>query len=278
MICNEKHLEIKDIINLLPDGQVNEGERKCPACAFEQGYNDAFIGKRRNFDEVLHLLPKANSESYRNKSCELAYAKGFDIGSKINDSINFTYLAINNRLKGFNVSKNLNPLQLYKIGNYVVSVSQGKISPFDMIVKFRQYYHETQTWSRFRQPKHIHWTVDVLIKQEYNPSIIYQFLTNLINDWNDKSIIPHLTSSLERDNFLGHEKMLRFVYLESEKYEGTKFRGEYPIAFLILISRILMKQERTNRDDAYMFKGLLESLREHKDLYTIISKATFNGR
>lgn len=39
-----------------------------------------------------------------------------------------------------------------------------------------------------------------------------------------------------------------------------------------------MVQERTNREDAYMFKHLLESLKEHKDLYTVISKATFNGR
>ena len=74
------------------------------------------------------------------------------------------------------------------------------------------------------------------------------------------------------------EKLLRYVFIEAEQYSDNKLRGEYPISFLILISRILMVQERTNREDAYMFKGLLESLKEHKDLYTVISKATFNGR
>ena len=278
MICNEKHIDIKDIINLLPDGQVNEGERKCPACAFEQGYNDALVGKRRNFDDVVIQLPKANSENYKNKSCELAYTKGFEIGSKIRESQEFACVVTNKRLKGFNIPKSLDVLQLYKIGNYVISVSQGKISNYDMVVKFRQYYANTQTWSLFRQPKHIHWTVDVLIKQEYHQSVINKFLTNLIRDWDDKTIIPHLTSYSERNDFLEYKKMLRFVFLEAEKYQDTNFRGEYPIAFLILISRILMTQERTNRADAYMFKGLLESLKEHKDLYTIIGKATFRGR
>ena len=84
MICNDKHLEIRDIINLLPDGQGNNKERKCPACAFEKGYNDALEGVKRNLDVVLSELPKANSEDYKNKSCELAYTKGFEIGSKIN--------------------------------------------------------------------------------------------------------------------------------------------------------------------------------------------------
>lgn len=278
MICNDKHIEIKDIINLLPDGQVNNKERKCPACAFERGYNDALEGVKRDLDVVLSELPKANSEDYKYKSCELAYAKGFDIGTKIQDSQNFARVATNNRLKGFNISKRLKPLQLYKVGKYVVSVSQGSLSTYDMIVQFRQFYAKTQSWSRFRQPKHIHWTVDVLIKQEYHQSIINQFLNNLIKDWDDESVIPHLTSEIDRDNFLNHEKMLRYVFLESEKYQDTNFRGEYPIAFLILVSRILMTQERTNRVDAYMFKGLLESLKEHKDLYTIISKATFRGR
>lgn len=278
MICDDKHIEIRDIINLLPDGHVNEGERKCPACAFEQGYKDALKGRKRNIDVVLSELPKANFEDYKNKSCELAYTKGFDIGNKIRESQEFVQIATEKRLKGFNIPESLKLLQLYKIGNYVISVSQGNISTYDMVVKFRQYYANTQKWSQFRQPKHIHWTVDVLIKQEYHQSVINKFLTNLISDWNDETIIPHLTTCAERDSFLEYEKMLRFVFIEAEKYQDTNFRGEYPIAFLILISRILMTQERTNRADAYMFKRLLESLKEHKDLYTIIGKATFRGR
>ena len=147
-----------------------------------------------------------------------------------------------------------------------------------MIVKFRQFYKMDSTWSRFRQPKHIHWTVDVLIKQEYHKETINTFLVRLLNDWEDKNIIPHLTSAEEREDFLKPEKLLRYVYIEAEQYSDNKLRGEYPISFLILVSRILMVQERTNRKDAYMFKKLLESLQEHKDLYTVISKATFNGR
>ena len=41
-----------------------------------------------------------------------------------------------------------------------------------------------------------------------------------------------------------------------------------------MLAFLLMKQEKTNRNDAYMFKKLLISLKEQKDLFEIISIAT----
>lgn len=279
MICKKEHSDIQNLLAMLPNSQGGPGRHKCAACAFEEGYTDGIKGVKREVDSVLETLPEGQAKNQRHKSCEAAYEKGFEIATKVKASIDFSKSAREGRMQGITFPVNMKLLQLYKIGDdFVVAVFQGKISEHDMILKFRQYDKTEANWSRFRQPKHIHWTVDVLIKQEYNRETVNTFLVNLLNDWENRSIIPHLSSSAERDDFLKPENLLRYVYIEAEQYSDYKLRGEYPISFLILVSRILMVQERTNREDAYMFKGLLESLKEHKDLYTVISKATFNGR
>ena len=279
MTCKKEHSDIQNLLAMLPNSQGGPGRHKCAACAFDEGYADGMKGIKREVDSVIELLSEGQAKNQRHKSCEAAYEKGFEIATKVKASIAFSKAAREGRMQGITFPSKMELLQLYKLGDeFVVAVFQGNISEHDMIVKFRQYDKMETCWSRFRQPKHIHWTVDVLIKQEYNRETVNKFLVNLLNDWEDRNIIPHLMSSAERDEFLKPEKLLRYVYIEAEQYSDYKLRGEYPISFLILISRILMVQERTNREDAYMFKGLLESLKEHKDLYTVISKATFNGR
>lgn len=278
MSCTKEHHELQGIMSKLPISQGGPGRHKCAACAFEEGYSDGITGVKRNVDDVIAALPDGQAKAQRHKSCEIAYEKGFEIGSKVKASIDFARIAIEGRVKGLGFPKNKEILQLYKLNDsYIVGVFQGTISENDMVVMFKQFNNETSKWSRFRQPKHIHWTVDVLIKQEYNKEIINRFLSGLLTDWEDRTIIPHLTSAEERAVFLNPEGILRFVLIEAEQYKDYQLRGEYPIPFLILISRILMVQERTNNENAFMFKGLLETLKEHKDLYTIINKATYRG-
>ena len=279
MSCKQKHTDIQNIMSQLPYSQKGLGRHKCAACAFEEGYKDGLKGIKREIDKVVFNLPESQSKNQRHKSCEMAYEKGFDIGYKVKKSIDFSIIVNNKRISGFNIPPKPKLLHLYKLDDrFAVGVFQGSISEYDMIVKFRQFDNNKAKWSLFRQPKHIHWTVDVLIKQEYSKDVISKFLQNLLADWDDTSIIPHLKDKREREEFLRPEKLLRYVFIEAEQYNNEIFRGEYPFSFLILISRVLMAQERTNNRNAYMFKELLETLKEHKDLYTIISKATYNGK
>lgn len=279
MSCKEKHSDIQNIMSQLPYSQKGLGRHKCAACAFEEGYKDGLKGIKRDIDKVVFNLPESQSKNQRHKSCEMAYEKGFEIGYKVKKSNDFSVIVKNQRISGFNIPRKHKLLQLYKLDDrFAVGVFQGNISEYDMIVKFRQFDNNKSKWSLFRQPKHIHWTVDILIKQEYSKDIISKFLQNLLADWDDTNIIPHLNNSREREDFLRPEKLLRYVFIEAEQYNNDILRGEYPFSFLILISRVLMAQERTNNRNAYMFKQLLETLEEHKDLYTIISKATYTGR
>jgi hypothetical protein len=48
--------------------------------------------------------------------------------------------------------------------------------------------------------------------------------------------------------------------------------------FLILLAKLLMIQEKTNLETAYMFRKLLEALKAGDDIFKIVSIATHNRR
>jgi hypothetical protein len=99
-----------------------------------------------------------------------------------------------------------------------------------------------------------------------------QFLDFLITAWNEH--IKPLKTEEERMNLLNVETLLNEVNQEALKYKSLADKGEYSIKFLILIARLLMIQEKTNMETAFMFKNLLDALRAGKDIFKIVSIAT----
>jgi len=45
-----------------------------------------------------------------------------------------------------------------------------------------------------------------------------------------------------------------------------------------LLAKLLMIQEKTNLETAYMFKNLLEALRGKGDIFSVVSIASHTGR
>lgn len=153
--------------------------------------------------------------------------------------------------------------------HFQIGVYQGTISKFDMIVRYKQLIDNK--WTRARTPKHIHWAVDILIKQHEDPEATNRFLDFLLTHWNT---VSPLLSEAERNKALDTETLLEQVNKEALNYPELAEKGEYSIKFLILLAKLLMLQEKTNYPDAYMFKSLLEQLKAHKDIYQIVSTAT----
>lgn len=169
----------------------------------------------------------------------------------------------------------LKPLAVFLInGTYIVGVYKGQISEFDILIKYRQFANEK--WSNPRTPKHIHWAVDMLIKLHENPEHTKQFLNTLISIWNTTE---PLKSEHQRSNVLDIDYLLNVNKDEIEKIKDKlKNKGEYSINFLIILARLLMLQEKTNRNDAYMFKNLLDALYSGRDIFKIVSIASHTGR
>lgn len=156
-------------------------------------------------------------------------------------------------------------------GSYMLGIYKGTLSEFDILLRYRQ--KEGDKWSRIRTPKHIHWAVDMLIKHYSEPHETDLLLESLLKQW---ELTAPLRSKEEQALLLSPERLLADVNNEAEKYSKLAGMGEYSVKFLILIAKLLMVQEKTNRRDAYMFRSLLEKLKGHRNIFEIISTATFH--
>ena len=156
-------------------------------------------------------------------------------------------------------------------GTYILGIYKGTLSAFDILLRYRQ--KEGERWSRIRTPKNIHWAVDMLIKHYSEPHETDLLLDSLLNQW--EQTVP-LESKEAQEYLLSSERLLDDVNDEAMKYDNLAGKGEYSVKFLILIAKLLMVQEKTNRHDAYMFKNLLEKLKEHRNIFEIVSTATFH--
>ena len=63
-----------------------------------------------------------------------------------------------------------------------------------------------------------------------------------------------------------------------QQYESLNKYGEYPVQFIATVLELLMIQEKTGNVKAHMFKGVLDAIHEDKDIFSIVSAATFGGR
>lgn len=169
------------------------------------------------------------------------------------------------------INRGKKPLAEFPVnGTFYVAIYQGSLSKYDVLIKYRQL--EDGKWSHIRTPKHIHWAVDILIKQHLENNATEQMIDSLINLW-DNQIQP-ITSEKERARILDPKKLLNEVNAEASKYIDLAGKGEYSVKFLLLLARLLMIQEKTNYEGAFMFRNLLEQLREHEDIFKIVSTAT----
>jgi len=171
--------------------------------------------------------------------------------------------------------KTLVPLAVFAVNDrFRLAVYQGQISPHDIRIKYKQ-KSPNGTWSRLRTPKHIHWAADVMIKLNEDRAQTQAFLEFLIRLWNRTQ---GWQSAEERHRALDMEQLLADCRSELAQFEALSARGEYSLRFLVLLAKLLMLQEKTNRPDAHAFGNLLEELWQGKDIFRIVSAATMRGR
>ena len=145
------------------------------------------------------------------------------------------------------VARGKTPLAEFPVnGTFYVAIYQGNLSPYDVLIKYRQL--ENGTWSRIRTPKHIHWAVDILIKQHLENNATERLIDSLIQLW-DNQIQP-IKNEEERKLILDPQTLLAEVNAEASQYSDLAGKGEYSVKFLLLLARLLMIQEKTNREDA----------------------------
>jgi hypothetical protein len=100
-----------------------------------------------------------------------------------------------------------------------------------------------------------------------------EFLDFFIDIWNKTTPIQ---SKQERQS-LDLKALLDISKEEIERFKELSKKGEYSVKFLILLAKLLMVQEKTNRADAYMFRKVLDGLKMGKDLFSVLSTATLRS-
>lgn len=170
--------------------------------------------------------------------------------------------------------KGVEPLATIVINDtYILGIYQGSLSNFDLLLRYRQKDKKSKSsWSRIRTPKHIHWAVDAIIKLYNDDNETKRFLQFLIDLWDNQT--QPLKTDEERNLLLDVEKLKDEANREASKYPKLANKGEYSIKFLYLIAKLLMIQEKTNFPNAFMFRRLLKALKEHEDIFKIVSIAT----
>lgn len=170
--------------------------------------------------------------------------------------------------------KTVIPLTVFKVnGNFILGIYQGSFSEFDILIKYRQKIGNS--WSRIRTPKHIHWAIDILIKLHENRAKTQKFLDFLLAVWNTTQSVR---GRRQQQNTLTIKSLLQDSQNMILQYESLSNKGEYSMKFLILLAKLLMIQEKTNLETAYMFKNLLEALRKGDDIFSVVSIASHTGR
>ena len=166
------------------------------------------------------------------------------------------------------------PIKVFQVNDStILAVYKGSLSPLDILVKYRQKL-QAGKWSNIRTPKHIHWVVDILMKMQSYKKLTEDFVSFFITVWHET--VP-LSSEHERSS-LDLSAILGLSEAEITKFSQLSHKGEYSVKFLILLAKLLMIQEKTNRADAYMFKRVLDGLREGKDLFRILATASLVSR
>lgn len=162
------------------------------------------------------------------------------------------------------------PLACYELnnGSFVVGVYKGKLSELDIVIKYRKKVNGK--WTRRRQPNHLHWVIDLIVKKSHQKRASKKFLELLIKLWDN---IPRVNTIQEREIFLEHvEDGIPLLPANLNEY------GDFNVEELYLILKLLAFQEKINREDAHVFKDILTALKKRNDIHSVVAKTNFKRR
>lgn len=156
----------------------------------------------------------------------------------------------------------------YVFEDYTILVFEGGLSKFDILIKYKK------EGLRIRTPKHIHWVVDILMKMQGKEGLTKDYLLKIQDCWNN-------CQPLENNDFETLKSLIEKgeKTMDIERYMDLNCYGEYDVRFLYVLMELLSIQEKTNRNDAYMFGNIIKELLEtERDIFKIVSTAGYNGR
>jgi len=141
----------------------------------------------------------------------------------------------------------------------LVSKGSKSESPYD----FKVHYQEPG--KRIRTPKHIHLIIDLYMKLSHNEKLTLKLVDYLINMMKKLKPETKYPPSLQV-----YDKQDLSEFDELNKY------GEYSVEFIVIVTELIMIQEKTNYPNGTMNIKVFERFRDkHDDIFSVVSAATF---
>lgn len=147
---------------------------------------------------------------------------------------------------------------LSTINGIEVGVDPGSKSDNDFKVKYRL------PEGRERTPKHIHLIIDILLKRQGNPVLTNRLVEHLLDVLRQLQPIDSYPPSFQC-----------LTSGEVREFDELNKFGEYKVEFLLAIFELIMIQEVTNYPTGTMNRRLFEKILEGKDIFSLVSAATF---
>jgi hypothetical protein len=143
--------------------------------------------------------------------------------------------------------------------NVEILVSKGKKSTYDFKVHYRE------PGKKVRTPKHIHLIIDLYMKLCGNEQLTLQLVDHIINNIILK-ISPTITFP---------PKLQVFSSSHVSQFSTLNTFGEYSVEFLLVVTELIMIQEKTNYPNGTMNLNLFKKFRNKEDIFSVVSAATF---
>ena len=141
-----------------------------------------------------------------------------------------------------------------------IIVEQGQKSRFDFKVRYRE------SGKHVRTPKHIHLIIDLYMKKAGNKKLTLALVKKFLE----------MLSKLE----ISTKFPPQFQQFSTEglvDFEELNEYGEYSVEFLAAIFDLIMIQEKTNYPNGTINRKLFEAFLNEKDIFSVVSAATFRG-
>lgn len=156
--------------------------------------------------------------------------------------------------------------------NYDLIVYQGDITTNDIIIKYDSPLNKNK---KLRQPKHIHWVVDLLVKKSNQKRLTIKFVKRIKEYWQKcKGLKSNDCNSLKQVIEDAYKNESISNYSKLDKY------GEYPTDFLFVLLILLAEQERTNKgNEAVQFGKVINTLlQKDLDIFSVVNHTEFRSR
>jgi len=157
------------------------------------------------------------------------------------------------------------PIKYWEVDGYLIGMYQGNRGDnpdLDFIVKY------VVKNKRLRQPSHIHWVVDLLLKANNDKLKILSLIKDLLFVYDN---VKQFKNVNERDVY-----KLSYYKKFKNKYADIIVNEDYSIGFIFSLIELFAICEKQTKG-AYMFKKLLNNIKDYcedkKDYYTVINTA-----